>query len=210
MSFGKSRAKIYAEKEKKISFLDVAGIDEAKDELRRSWSSQEPSKFQRLGGNPKASSWVGPPGTGKTLLARAVAGEANVPSSPSAARISWRCCRRGSGPRSGTFSPGPEQRTLHHLIRRKWTPWAKRGGSIPWVATTNRNRLSPGSGRDDGVESQHGRDHHAATNRPESWIPPAASRPFRPACGGDRPDLKGREEILQIHPKSVKLSSEWT
>ncbi len=93
MSFGKNKAKIFAESDTKVSFEDVAGIDEAREELEEVVDFlTTPEKFQKLGGRiPKGVLLVGPPGTGKTLLARAVAGEAKVPFSASTARSLWRC-----------------------------------------------------------------------------------------------------------------------
>jgi cell division protease FtsH len=111
MQIGKSKAKVYVESDTGVTFKDVAGVDEAKDELREIVDFlQEPERYGRLGGRmPKGVLLVGPPGTGKTLLAKAVAGEAKVPSSPSPAPSSWRCswasARRGCATCSSRRAP---------------------------------------------------------------------------------------------------------
>jgi hypothetical protein len=144
MSFGKSRAKIYAEKEKKITFTDVAGIDEAKEELKEVVEFlKTPGKFQRLGGKiPKGVLLVGMPGTGKTLLAGPWPGKRTFPFSPSAALILWRCLsaweQRGSGislPRHKTTLP------VSSLLTH-WMPSEKLAASIRWADMMNRNKPS--------------------------------------------------------------------
>jgi ATP-dependent Zn protease len=121
LSFGKSKAKLSSSAQKKVTFKDVAGVDEAKDELQEIIEFlREPQKFQKLGGRiPKGVLLMGPPGTGKTLLARAVAGEANVPVLLHQ-RVRFcrdvRRCRRLARPRP--VRAGQEERPLHRLHRR--------------------------------------------------------------------------------------------
>jgi len=108
LSFGKSRARLLSMQQKKITFKDVAGVDEAKEELKEIIEYlREPQKFQKLGGRiPKGVLLVGPPGTGKTLLARAVAGEANVPFFSISGSALWRCCGRGASRVRDLFEQG--------------------------------------------------------------------------------------------------------
>jgi cell division protease FtsH len=127
MSFSKSKAKIFAESDTKVSFADVAGIDEAREELEEVVEFlKTPEKFQKLGGRiPKGVLLVGPPGTGKTLLARAVAGEAKVPFFPSAGPNSWRCSWVSARPEFATFFPKPRLKRPVSSSSMSWMPWAK-------------------------------------------------------------------------------------
>ena len=120
MGFGKSRARLLTEKQGRVTFEDVAGIDEAKGELQEIVEFlRDPQKFQRLGGKiPKGCLLVGPPGTGKTLLARAIAGEANVPFfTISGSDFVEMFVGVGASPRAGHVRAGQEERALHHLHR---------------------------------------------------------------------------------------------
>ena len=144
LSFGKSRARLLSMQQKKVTFKDVAGVDEAKEELKEIIEFlREAQKFQKLGGRiPKGVLLVGPPGTGKTLLARAVAGEANVPFF-SHLRLGLRrdVRRRGRKPRPRPVRAGQEERSLHHLHRRN-----RRGRPSPWRRPrrwTRRARADP-------------------------------------------------------------------
>ena len=121
MGFGKSRARMLTEKQGRVTFEDVAGIDEAKSELQEIVEFlKDPQKFQRLGGKiPKGVLLVGPPGTGKTLLARAIAGEANVPFfTISGSDFVEMFVGVGASPRARHVRAGQEERALHHLHRR--------------------------------------------------------------------------------------------
>ncbi len=119
MSFGKSRARLLSESQNKITFADVAGIDEAKDEVEEIIAFlKDPKKFQRLGGRiPKGVLMMGPPGTGKTLLARAIAVRPVCRSSASRARTSWRCSWASAQPRARLVRARQEARAVHHLHR---------------------------------------------------------------------------------------------
>ncbi len=121
LSFGKSRARLLTAQQKKATFKDVAGIDEPKEELYEIIDFlKDPQKFQKLGGRiPKGVLLVGPPGTGKTLLARAIAGEANVPFfSISGSDFVEMFVGVGASPRARSFRAGQEERAVHHLHRR--------------------------------------------------------------------------------------------
>ena len=130
MTVGQSKAKIYAEKDTKVTFADVAGVDEAKEELREVIDFlKTPEKFTRLGGKiPKGILLVGPPGTGKTLLARAVAGEAGVTFSASAGPSSWKCSSGvGAARVRDLFEQAKSQGALYYFHRRtgcaRESPW---------------------------------------------------------------------------------------
>ena len=160
LSFGKSRARLLSMQQKKITFKDVAGVDEAKEELKEIIEFlREAQKFQKLGGRiPKGVLLVGPPGTGKTLLARAVAGEANVPFF-SHLRFGLRrdVRRRRRKPRSRPVRAGQEERSLHHLHRRN-----RRRRPSPWRRPRRRTRRAradpePVAGRDGRLRVQRRR-----------------------------------------------------
>jgi len=212
MSFGKSRAKIYAEKEKKITFLDVAGIDEAKDELKEIVEFlSNPGKFQRLGGKiPKGVLLVGPPGTGKTLLARAVAGEANVPFfSISGSDFVEMFVGVGAARVRDLFGQAQNYAPCIIFIDELDALGKARGVNPLGRHDEQEQTLNQLLAEMDGFDPNTGVIIMAATNRPEI-LDPALLRPgrFDRHVVVDRPDLKGREEILKIHAKNVKLAPE--
>ncbi len=212
MSFGKSRAKIYAEKEKKITFLDVAGIDEAKDELKEIVEFlRSPGKFQRLGGKiPKGVLLVGPPGTGKTLLARAVAGEANVPFfSISGSDFVEMFVGVGAARVRDLFGQAQNYAPCIIFIDELDALGKARGVNPLGRHDEQEQTLNQLLAEMDGFDPNTGVIIMAATNRPEI-LDPALLRPgrFDRHVVVDRPDLKGREEILKIHAKNVKLAPE--
>jgi cell division protease FtsH len=142
MGFGKSRAKLLTEKHGRVTFDDVAGIDEAKEELEEIVEFlRNPQKFSRLGGKiPKGALLVGPPGTGKTLLARAIAARRACPSSPSRARTSWRCSWAWAPAACATCSSRPRRTRPASSSSTRSTPWA---GAVAWAtaaATTSASR----------------------------------------------------------------------
>jgi cell division protease FtsH len=210
MSFGKSRAKFYEEDEMKVTFDDVAGIDEAREELIEIIEFlKNPEKFTNLGGKiPKGALLVGPPGTGKTLLAKAVAGEAKVPF----LNIS------GSSFVEMFVGVGASRvRDLFHQAQHK----APCIIFIDELDALGKSRgINPVGGHDereqtlnqllvemDGFDSRYGVIIMAATNRPEI-LDQALLRPgrFDRQIFVDRPDIQGREQILRVHAKEVKLS----
>jgi cell division protease FtsH len=210
MSFGKSRAKIYAEKEKKITFLDVAGIDEAKEELKEIVEFlKNPGKFQRLGGKiPKGVLLVGPPGTGKTLLARAVAGEANVPFfSISGSDFVEMFVGVGAARVRDLFGQAQNYAPCIIFIDELDALGKARGVNPLGRHDEQEQTLNQLLAEMDGFDPNTGVIIMAATNRPEI-LDPALLRPgrFDRHVVVDRPDLKGREEILKIHAKNVKLA----
>jgi cell division protease FtsH len=212
MSFGKSRAKIYAEKEKKITFTDVAGIDEAKEELKEVVEFlKNPSKFQRLGGKiPKGVLLVGAPGTGKTLLARAVAGEANVPFfSISGSDFVEMFVGVGAARVRDLFGQAQNQAPCIIFIDELDALGKARGVNPMGRHDEQEQTLNQLLAEMDGFDANVGVIIMAATNRPEI-LDPALLRPgrFDRHVVVDRPDLTGREEILKIHVRSVKLSPE--
>jgi len=212
MSFGKSRAKIYAEKEKKITFADVAGIDEAKEELKEVVEFlRNPGKFHRLGGKiPKGVLLVGAPGTGKTLLARAVAGEANVPFfSISGSDFVEMFVGVGAARVRDLFGQAQNQAPCIIFIDELDALGKARGVNPMGRHDEQEQTLNQLLAEMDGFDANVGVIIMAATNRPEI-LDPALLRPgrFDRHVVVDRPDLHGREEILQIHARNVKLSPE--
>ena len=210
MSFGKSRAKIYAEKEKKITFADVAGIDEAKEELKEVVEFlKSPGKFQRLGGKiPKGVLLVGMPGTGKTLLARAVAGEANVPFfSISGSDFVEMFVGVGAARVRDLFGQAQNHAPCIIFIDELDALGKARGVNPMGRHDEQEQTLNQLLAEMDGFDPNTGVIIMAATNRPEI-LDPALLRPgrFDRHVVVDRPDLVGREEILKIHARNVKLS----
>jgi cell division protease FtsH len=212
MSFGKSRAKIYAEKEKKITFVDVAGIDEAKEELKEVIEFlKTPGKFQRLGGKiPKGVLLVGMPGTGKTLLARAVAGEANVPFfSISGSDFVEMFVGVGAARVRDLFAQAQNHAPCIIFIDELDALGKARGVNPMGRHDEQEQTLNQLLAEMDGFEPNTGVIIMAATNRPEI-LDPALLRPgrFDRHVVVDRPDIIGREEILKIHARNVKLSTD--
>ena len=212
MSFGKSRAKIYAEKEKKITFSDVAGIDEAKEELKEVVEFlKTPGKFQRLGGKiPKGVLLVGMPGTGKTLLARAVAGEANVPFfSISGSDFVEMFVGVGAARVRDLFAQAQNHAPCIIFIDELDALGKARGVNPMGRHDEQEQTLNQLLAEMDGFDPNTGVIIMAATNRPEI-LDPALLRPgrFDRHVVVDRPDIIGREEILKIHTRNIKLSPE--
>jgi cell division protease FtsH len=210
MSFGKSRAKIYAEKEKKITFSDVAGIDEAKEELKEVVEFlKNPGKFQRLGGKiPKGVLLVGMPGTGKTLLARAVAGEANVPFfSISGSDFVEMFVGVGAARVRDLFAQAQNHAPCIIFIDELDALGKARGVNPMGRHDEQEQTLNQLLAEMDGFDPNTGVIIMAATNRPEI-LDPALLRPgrFDRHVLVDRPDIVGREEILRIHTRNIKLS----
>ena len=210
MSFGKSRAKVYAEKEKKITFVDVAGIDEAKEELKEVVEFlKSPGKFQRLGGKiPKGVLLVGMPGTGKTLLARAVAGEANVPFfSISGSDFVEMFVGVGAARVRDLFAQAQNNAPCIIFIDELDALGKARGVNPMGRHDEQEQTLNQLLAEMDGFEANTGVIIMAATNRPEI-LDPALLRPgrFDRHVVVDRPDIIGREEILKIHARNIKLS----
>ena len=209
MSFGKSKAKLFAENETKVTFADVAGIDEAKEELQEVVEFlRNPGKFQKLGGRiPKGVLLVGPPGTGKTLLARAVAGEAKVPFfSISGSEFVEMFVGVGAARVRDLFSQATSQAPCIIFIDEldalgKARRMNVMGGHDEQEQTLNQLLVEM-----DGFETNKGVIIMAATNRPEI-LDPALLRPgrFDRQVLVDRPDINGREAILKIHSKNVLL-----
>lgn len=210
MSFARSRAKIYAEDDVKVSFADVAGVDEARDELREIVEFlKTPQKYTTLGGRiPKGVLLVGPPGTGKTLLARAVAGEAKVPFfSLSGSEFVEMFVGVGAARVRDLFKQADARAPCIVFIDEldalgKARQQSPMGGHEEREQTLNQLLAEM-----DGFDPKKGVIVMAATNRPEV-LDPALLRPgrFDRRILVDRPDVKGREAILRIHVKSVKLA----
>lgn len=209
LSFGKARAKIYAEKDVNVTFDDVAGIDEAKRELQEIVEYlRNPEKFVRLGAKiPKGVLLVGPPGTGKTLLARAVAGEAGVPFfSMSGSDFVEMFVGVGAARVRDLFSQAKANAPCIIFID-ELDALGKARGINPLGSHDEREQtLNQLLVEMDGFDSSSGVIIMAATNRPEI-LDPALLRPgrFDRHIAIDRPDIKGREAILNIHAKKIKL-----
>ena len=212
MSFGKSKAKIFAETDTKVSFADVAGIDEAKEELEEVVDFlKTPEKFQKLGGRiPKGVLLVGPPGTGKTLLARAVAGEAKVPFfSISGSEFVEMFVGVGAARVRDLFSQASAQAPCIIFIDELDALGKARGMNVMGGHDEREQTLNQLLVEMDGFETNKGVILMAATNRPEI-LDPALMRPGRldRQVLVDRPDINGREAILKIHSRNVVLGPE--
>jgi cell division protease FtsH len=210
MSFGKSRARVYAEDEVKVTFADVAGIDEAKAELEEVVEFlRTPEKYRLLGGRiPKGVLLVGPPGTGKTLLARAVAGEAKVPFfNMSGSEFVEMFVGVGAARVRDMFRQAQQQAPCIVFID-ELDALGKARGINPMGGHDEREQtLNQLLVEMDGFDSAKGVIIMAATNRPEI-LDPALLRPgrFDRQVLIDRPDINGREAILKVHAKAIKLS----
>jgi cell division protease FtsH len=209
MSFARSKAKIYADDEVKVRFLDVAGVEEAKDELKEIVEFlQNPKKYTNLGGRiPKGVLLVGPPGTGKTLLARAVAGEAHVPFfSLSGSEFVEMFVGVGAARIRDLFQQA-EAKAPCIVFIDELDALGKARTQSPFGSHEEREQtLNQLLAEMDGFDSRKGVIIMGATNRPEV-LDPALLRPgrFDRQVLVDKPDVKGREAILRIHVKGVKV-----
>ena len=213
LSFGKSKAKLLASQQKKVTFKDVAGVDEAKEELQEIIEFlREPQKFQKLGGRiPKGVLLMGPPGTGKTLLARAIAGEANVPVLLHL-RLRLRGDVRGRGrvAACATCSSRARRTRPASSSSTRSTPSGRhRGAGLGGGHDEREQTLNQLLVEMDGFESNDGVILIAATNRPDV-LDPALLRPgrFDRRVVVSRPDVRGREGILQVHTRKIPLSED--
>jgi cell division protease FtsH len=212
MSFSKSKAKLFAENGVRVTFADVAGIDEAKEELQEVVEFlKNPGKFQKLGGRiPKGVLLVGAPGTGKTLLAKAVAGEANVPFfSISGSEFVEMFVGVGAARVRDLFSQATGHAPCIIFIDELDALGKARGINVMGGHDEREQTLNQLLVEMDGFESNKGVIIMAATNRPEI-LDPALLRPgrFDRQVLVDRPDINGREAILKIHTKNVLVSPE--
>ncbi|MGA2437885.1 MAG: ATP-dependent zinc metalloprotease FtsH [Acidobacteriaceae bacterium] len=212
MSFGKSRARLLSMQQKKITFKDVAGVDEAKEELKEIIEFlREAQKFQRLGGRiPKGVLLVGPPGTGKTLLARAVAGEANVPFfSISGSDFVEMFVGVGASRVRDLFEQGKKNAPCIIFIDEIDAVGRHRGAGLGGGHDEREQTLNQLLVEMDGFESNDGVILIAATNRPDV-LDPALLRPgrFDRRVVVDRPDIRGREEVLRVHCKKVPMAED--
>lgn len=210
MTVGKSKAKVYVLDETKVTFQDVAGVEEAEEELKEIIEFlKTPAKFQVLGGNlPKGVLLVGPPGTGKTLLARAVAGEAGVPfMSLSGSDFVEMFVGVGAARVRDLFATAQEKAPCIIFIDELDAIGKARGFSPMGGPEERENTLNQLLSEMDGFDTRKGVIIMAATNRPEI-LDPALIRPgrFDRHILVDRPSLKGREDILRIHTRTIKIS----
>jgi cell division protease FtsH len=209
MQFGRSRGKLYAQEDLGVTFDDVAGIDEAVEEVREVVDFlRAPEKYQRLGGRiPKGVLLVGPPGTGKTLLAKAIAGEAGVPFfSLSGSDFVEMFVGVGAARVRDMFQQAEAKAPCIIFIDELDALGKTRGGSIVGGHDEREQTLNALLVEMDGFDSNRGVIVMAATNRPET-LDQALLRPgrFDRNVLVDRPDVRGREDILKVHVKSVKL-----
>jgi cell division protease FtsH len=210
MSFARSRAKIYAEDDVKVRFGDVAGVDEAKDELKEIVEFlQHPKKYTNIGGRiPKGVLLVGPPGTGKTLLAKAVAGEAKVPFfSLSGSEFVEMFVGVGAARVRDLFGQAEAKAPCIVFIDELDALGKTRVQSPMGSHEEREQTLNQLLAEMDGFDSRKGVIIMGATNRPEV-LDPALLRPgrFDRQVLVDKPDVRGREEILRIHAKTVKMT----
>jgi len=211
-SFGKSRAKLFTENHPRVTFEDVAGADEAKQELREIIEFlKEPEKFQRLGGKiPKGALLLGPPGTGKTLLAKAVAGEAGVPFfSMSGADFVEMFVGVGASRVRDLFEQGKKSAPCIIFIDEVDAVGRHRGAGLGGGHDEREQTLNQLLVEMDGFDSNEGVILVAATNRPDV-LDQALLRPgrFDRQIVVDRPDVRGREGILQVHTKNIPLAKD--
>ena len=212
LSFGKSRARLHSSQQKKVTFKDVAGVEEAKEELAEIIEFlREPQKFQKLGGRiPKGVLLIGPPGTGKTLLARAIAGEANTPFfSISGSDFVEMFVGVGASRVRDLFEQGKKNAPCIIFIDEIDAVGRHRGAGLGGGHDEREQTLNQLLVEMDGFESNEGVILVAATNRPDV-LDPALLRPgrFDRRVVVGRPDVKGREMILRVHTKKTPLSDD--
>jgi cell division protease FtsH len=212
LSFGKSKAKLLSSQQKKVTFADVAGVDEAKHELQEIIEFlKEPQKFQKLGGRiPKGVLLTGAPGTGKTLMARAIAGEASVPFfSISGSDFVEMFVGVGASRVRDLFEQGKKNAPCLIFIDEIDAVGRHRGAGMGGGHDEREQTLNQLLVEMDGFESSEGVILIAATNRPDV-LDPALLRPgrFDRMVVVDRPDVKGREGILKVHTRKIPLAED--
>src|SRR3990172_3772961 len=212
LSFGKSRARLLTEERKKVTFADVAGVDEAKEEVQEIIEFlKDPPKFQKLGGRiPKGVLIVGPPGTGKTLLAKAIAGEANVPFfNISGSDFVEMFVGVGASRVRDLFEQGKKHAPCIIFIDEIDAVGRLRGAGLGGGHDEREQTLNQLLVEMDGFETNEGVILIAATNRPDV-LDPALLRPgrFDRRLGAPRPDVRGREGILRVHTRKVPIAED--
>src|SRR5438874_1146912 len=212
LSFGKSRARLLSMQQKKVTFKDVAGVEEAKEELKEIIEFlREAQKFQKLGGRiPKGVLLMGPPGTGKTLLARAIAGEANAPFfSISGSDFVEMFVGVGASRVRDLFEQGKKNAPCIIFIDEIDAVGRHRGAGLGGGHDEREQTLNQLLVEMDGFESNDGVILVAATNRPDV-LDPALLRPgrFDRRVVVNRPDVRGREEILRVHTRKIPLNDD--
>jgi cell division protease FtsH len=212
LSFGKSRARLLAKGEEKVTFKDVAGIDEAKEEVQEVIDFlKDPKKFQKLGGKiPKGVMLIGPPGTGKTLLAKAIAGEADVPFfTISGSDFVEMFVGVGAARVRDLFEQGKKSAPCLIFMDEIDAVGRYRGAGIGGGHDEREQTLNALLVEMDGFNTQEGVILIAATNRPDV-LDPALLRPgrFDRQIVIDMPDLRGREAILRVHAKQVPVDAD--
>jgi cell division protease FtsH len=212
LSFGKSRAKLLSNQQKRVTFKDVAGVEEAKEELQEIIDFlKDPQKFQKLGGRiPKGVLMMGPPGTGKTLLARAIAGEANVPFfSISGSDFVEMFVGVGASRVRDLFEQGKKNAPCIIFIDEIDAVGRHRGAGLGGGHDEREQTLNQLLVEMDGFESNDGVILVASTNRPDV-LDPALLRPgrFDRRVVVQRPDVKGREGILAVHTRKIPLGDD--
>jgi len=210
LSFGKARVRLVSDKQSRVTFADVAGVEEAKEELQEIIEFlKDPQKFQKLGGKiPKGVLLVGPPGTGKTLLARAIAGEAKVPFfSISGSDFVEMFVGVGASRVRDLFEQGKKHAPCIIFIDEIDAVGRHRGAGLGGGHDEREQTLNQLLVEMDGFETNEGVILIAATNRPDV-LDPALLRPgrFDRQVVVPRPDVKGREEILRVHTRKIPLS----